>query len=153
MSSPAETAEAFKRLARDVRKVETAGVRGAAKVVKTSIEASLHSTKFAGGLSHMGKGGVKLSLGTKVRTDLATVTAKPAGPWAIVEDGAKAHPIRARRGNPTQVLKFPDGGFATGTVQHPGMKGAKPFDKGVTHADPLIPSAFAEALDKSLARF
>lgn len=50
----------------------------------------------------------------------------------IFEQGAKPHTIAPRRSGGSRrrtgskVLAFPDGGFASGPVQHPGMK-AQPF--------------------------
>jgi hypothetical protein len=42
---------------------------------------------------------------------------------ALLEGGAKAHQVER---DPRKITKFPDGGFATGPIDHPGFKGS-PF--------------------------
>jgi len=58
---------------------------------------------------------------------------------ALAEGGAKAHEIEK-----SGVTKFPDGGFATGPIQHPGFQGT-PFMRTAAEAWPELYNTAARA--------
>ena len=59
--------------------------------------------------------------------------------FALAEGGAKAHEIEK-----SGVTKFPDGGFATGPIQHPGFQGT-PFMRTAAEAWPELYNTAARA--------
>lgn len=85
---------------------------------------------------------------------------RPAGMWAILEDGARAHKVgagrRTARGRYTRqrggrpLLAF-DGGVITGPVDHPGARPRRTLTKGVKAGAELVPRWTAEELDRLLA--
>lgn len=86
--------------------------------------------KRRGTLSFSGMNVKRLGASARIRPTPTSVTvlltAKPAGPWSIVEYGAKAHPIYPKRGRvgkggrPAALQLFDGSDFFAANVAHPG---------------------------------
>lgn len=64
---------------------------------------------------------------------------------ALLEGGARPHTIDPAGGGPARVLKFKDGGFASGPVSHPGFQGS-PFMRPTAEAWPATYTNTARAV-------
>jgi hypothetical protein len=69
-----------------------------------------------------------------------TFIAKPAGAWAIVEAGTKAHPIKPKR---AKVLAF-NGRFAM-SVKHPGTRGSHRWSR----LEPKLAAAVNKPIERA----
>ena len=68
--------------------------------------------------------------GSKVHAS-ATLLARPMGIWWVLEYGSPAHVIKPRKRKGLKALKFADGGFASGSVVHPGRHGTSAWAIGI----------------------
>lgn len=104
-----------------------------------------------GTLSMSGMNVKRLGASAKIRPTptsvTVTLTAKPAGPWAIVEDGSRPHPIRPKVKQ--AVVAQPYGVFAY--VEHPGARGFHVWDAATAGgADSKIERAVANTFDAAM---
>lgn len=69
----------------------------------------------------------------------------PAGPWSILESGARPHLERAHR----RTMRF-EGRYAT-VVHHPGQRGQQRWTKATNHlaqvVTPVVERTYVQALD------
>ena len=94
------------------------------------IEASAIATAVAGDgvLSNMGRKGARLGMRYNVeeRGRRVELILKPAGPWVLMERGAKGHTIgKPRRGKPRYLHGAAYGHPVLGPISHPGAPGAR----------------------------
>jgi hypothetical protein len=68
--------------------------------------------------------------GSKVHST-AFLKARPMGIWWVLEYGSPAHIIKPRKRKGLKALKFSDGGFASGSVVHPGRHGTNAWAIGI----------------------
>ena len=79
---------------------------------------------------------------TRVTVD---VEARPPGPWSIVETGAAAHTVRARRG---RALTTPGGLFRR--VESGPQAGRRVWTRATERAAPIIDEAVTALFDTAL---
>jgi hypothetical protein len=108
-----------------------------------------------GTLSMSGLNVKRLGASAKIRPTPTSVTvlltAKPAGPWAIVEDGSRAHEIRPRVKK--AVVAAPYGVFAH--VEHPGAVGHRVWDSataggGDSKIERAVTNTFDAAVEEAM---
>jgi hypothetical protein len=148
MATPEKMAGQFGALARDARQVPRRAVAKAATVVRKEVYDELARTPYRSRtLSNMG--GVRLNVNYRTTGGTATVRANPPGPWAIVEEGAKAHPIKVRN---RRALRLANGRVVARVQRHPGVPGHKPWERGVQRAEPKAVKAYEAEVDQSVER-
>ena len=134
-----------------------AGVLGMVKLTKASVKSQLGAAGVGSRLSGVGKSGARIG----VRDDGIKGTVNPSavvrmtGPAHLIENPTKPHTIttkksRNRRGGKAKALKTPFGPRAS--VNHPGTKGKKPWQKGIAVAKPMLGKVFQDEVGKSLRR-
>lgn len=104
-----------------------------------------------GSLSMSGMNVKRLGAEAKIRPTPTSVTvlltAKPAGPWAITEDGTKPHPIRPKVRK--AVVAQPYGVFAH--VEHKGARGFHTWQAATAGgADSKIERAVVNTFDAAI---
>jgi hypothetical protein len=145
VTSTGSLTEALDDLTRSLTQAQRQAGQRVATVARTSMTSNARG-RHALSLSGMG---ATLAVKTKVtaRTDSSTVSVspKPAGAWAIVEEGADPHLIVPKRG---KVLAF-DGVF-TARVRHPGTPGTRAWSTAADATEPVVERAIAEVFDRAV---
>lgn len=141
------------RLTREVKNAEKSAVNRASLEAKTIHLAELRTVAPSGRLRNVGKSGAKLN----VRYDVTGTTSllRATGPWHLIENPIKAHPIavRARRrgGARAKALATPYGPRAS--VQHPGVQRTSgPWKRGAVKARPVVTKRVHNAFSDAWAR-
>lgn len=107
--------------------------------------------------SRRSKGRVRAGVGYDYTgRGVAVVGYRPAGMWALLEDGARAHPIGAgrrtasggwaRRRGQQRPLLLVAGHVVTGPVRHPGTTPKRVITRATRDAEPRIPDAVERAV-------
>jgi hypothetical protein len=137
------TAQAEKAL----RSAQRTVGREIAKVARRAVLADVRRRR-RGGLSFSGMG-VRLGASTTIAATASgvsvTVTAKPAGPWSIVEYGSRSHQIRPKR---ARVLVFD--GVYTMHATHPGTRGSPVWAGAEGALDDAVTPVILDTLDEAL---
>lgn len=95
--------------------------------------------------------GMGVRLGVRARTFAGAVSttveveARPPGPWAIVESGASAHTVRARR---ARALRTPYGPRVSAEPKR--QTGRRVWTRATERAAPVIDRAVADLFDDAL---
>lgn len=153
-----ELADKLDRAARNIDAAGKRGVRETSLVMKTSVTRELGAAGVKGGrLSRVGKNGARLSVGFNIKTFGGNPTSlfRARGPWQIIENDSKPHPIAAKkkrgRDNSQAAIKLADGGIRR-SVNHPGTRGKHPWAKGVAKGIPLAGRAFQQGAAESFRK-
>lgn len=68
-------------------------------------------------------------LGVRYKVGAAEVSVSPTGPWGILEPGAKAHTIVAKKGRRSNAMRV-NGGWRRGPFRHPGTSDTRAWTTG-----------------------
>ena len=159
--NPAELARKFDTAARQMQNVNNEAVARAAQVYKATVLAE--AAGDVGGDLRMSWSGRNVRLGARYQVrkgprPQAVLTPRPAGIWSALSSGTAPHEItprarrkgRGRRKGGATALTVGDG-FAA-SVQHPGTKGKRTWQRGITKAKPLAMTAFGQAHRRALVK-
>lgn len=148
LTSSGNLDDATRQIEKSFRSVQRTLGREIAKVARKAILDDVKGRR-RGGLSFSGMH-ARLSTKSEIQprgmaVDV-TMSARPAGPWAIVERGAAPHVIRARRG---------EGGlFVAGQffeeVHHPGTTGLHVWDGAEPALDRAVGPAIEDVFDEAI---
>lgn len=138
------------RLADRIAEVPAAAVaKAAAAVVEIAADEARRATGD-GRLSGMGRRGPRLRAVAKIRprgqATVAEIRGVPAGPWTILDSGAVAHVIGARRRGPGVLYGAGMRHPVRGPVRHPGSRGTRAWARVVTEARRAVPELVADEL-------
>ena len=132
-----------------VRELKAANKTVGKQVADVGKKAMLADTKSRRGSLSFGRG--KLGVKTKVKASAAGATVEfrgaPAGAWAIVSTGTKAHTIRARR---AKALHWGGDAYAA-VVQHPGTRGRGYWQSAGQALDKAVTDVIEDVYDEALA--
>jgi hypothetical protein len=152
--SPQELAFKINTAAKQFQYANEDGVKKAAQAYKRSV---LNEARRDVGadlrMRRWGRRGVKLGAGysfNKNPQPRAVLTPRPAGVWSALSNGTRPHEIRTRRRKGAKALRVGDG-FAA-SVQHPGAKGKRTWQRGIAAARPTAMQAFRQEHRKKLAK-
>ncbi|MCC7464448.1 MAG: hypothetical protein IT480_18540 [Gammaproteobacteria bacterium] len=117
------------------------GVRVGTKDGAELIRRELLSGIKAIGRDRFGKTRGKAAITIKSKYNWSTVgrSAKSAGHWAMVDQGAKVHDIRGAFGR-------------SGSVRHPGMKPTGVWDRALAAAAPSVDKAVADGIEQGITK-
>lgn len=139
----------------------------AALALKRSVQANLVAAvgpelrmSGVGRRSTASRGGAKVGVRYDIKgTRNPTALLRMFGPAHLIERDTKAHTItarartttaRGRRRRGARVLVFRGGGFAT-SVNHPGTKGKRVWERGIRTATPVAMAHLRGAVGRSLS--
>ena len=125
------------RIADDLARLPTTAMRKASREIVDAAEDEARRATGDGRMSGMGRRGPKLRAVAKVQTRTKSATAEirgvPAGPWAILQSGARAHRIAPRRRGGVLVgrsMLHP----VSGPVRHPGSRAKRTWTRVIEQA-------------------
>lgn len=127
------------------QKAQRIAVTKAAAVMKETHVTGLRADAPSMRLRNVGKKGAKLGVRYKVKGGASdpSATVEATGPWQILNNPAKAHEIRGRKG---KVIHF--GSLFRASVKHPGHRGKQTWQK----AQPAAAKAGTAELNKTTTR-
>jgi len=119
------------------------------ELAKVARKAQLDAAKAARGSLTLSGMGVRLGVRARTFAGASTVTvevaARPPGPWSIVESGASAHTVRARR---ARALRTPYGPRVSAEPKR--QTGRRVWTRATEAAAPVIDRAVDAVFDDAL---
>lgn len=156
MSTSAQVAQKFHRLADDIQNMDRNILNAAALELKRSVQGTLAMAAPRGRLN-VGKKGAKVG----VRYDTPAphmVVVRMTGPAHLLESDTKAHRIprekigrgRVRRANTKKI--FIPGVGVRAYVNHPGTRGKHPWAKGIRLGLPKVNQVAGKVLGQTVGK-
>ena len=145
---------AIRDTAGQLRQLPRSGIIRAARRVKDLADDEARRATGDGTMSGFGRRGAKLRARDTITGSGAyvfcTVRGLPAGPWAILNDGANPHVIRPRRrrGRGRRGALGVSGFGVYASVSHPGSRAKGTWRRVRTRAERVIPAMFADDVSR-----
>lgn len=135
-----------------LEKAQARGVRRAALHVTRAVRGEIRAaTNGDMEMSGVGVRGVRVGARYDVRgTVNPTAMIRATGPLHLIERDTRPREIKTRKRRGKKALRLADGRFVTGTVQHPGTKGKRPFAKGVDATKESAPRVFDAEIQRAM---